>query len=421
MPEMMIAIVILGLGLLMAATMFPVAWTRARQLAEQTTVSVATSAAETTVRMLATVSKPLPVPMPSTTAATTTYMTPTSFVGDYDEEDNPVTTSPASLTDTFVHVLHLENALATPNAAGATIWPEYFRNDNSVGVGAGTLAGLITTDPTLQEWDRIRVLPPPPPQVAFHERLIPPLDARPTTPGPLLDRWQARLADRRFAWAVLHRFVPGTFASSATDAPRQLSMYYVTLRRSQSTHRFARQADIPGGITDTAAPTALGPEDDMMFAVPWLVRLEVLGNWGPGGNGLDPTGVPSEAVANPDATDTGRLIAQMLHTGSVLIDRITGSVYTVQQHRFTGTGNAYDFRATLTLDQEIKATDLGASSVKVGVHDDGTPANLGGDLRDFWVFPPPVLPDEREGGFVTFDGVQPVVNVEVRQMRFVPR
>ena len=47
-------------------------------------------------------------------------------------------------------------------------------------------------------------------------------------------------------------------------------------------------------------------------------------------------------------------------------------------------------------------------------------ANPNGDLRDFWVFPPPVLAERPASGFVLFDGRQPVVGLEVRQMFFSP-
>ena len=81
MAEMMIAIVILGLGLLMVATMFPIAWTKARTLAEFTNQSSITEAASTTVRLLTRVARPIPGGPP--------FQSQTSFLGDYEPNDDP--------------------------------------------------------------------------------------------------------------------------------------------------------------------------------------------------------------------------------------------------------------------------------------------------------------------------------------------
>ena len=56
--ELMIAIVILGLGLLMVASMFPVGWLKARELAEFTTSQSIIGVAEMTVKSLCRVEGP---------------------------------------------------------------------------------------------------------------------------------------------------------------------------------------------------------------------------------------------------------------------------------------------------------------------------------------------------------------------------
>ncbi|MEE9294573.1 MAG: hypothetical protein V3W34_06400 [Phycisphaerae bacterium] len=416
MAEMMIAIIILGLGLLMVATMFPVAWTRARDLAEFTNQTTATQTAETTVRMLCNVTDPSQWVPPGGPPAPPPYVS-TSFLGDFAID----IAGDTAVADTSVHVLHMENVLVETNdltvPRAPTIWPEFL--DDSVNTPVRPppplrMAYLISIDPTLDNW--ITALPPVQPpdvQIAFHERVIPALGPWPNDGGPRDAQWQQQLANRRFAWAVLHKLdapLPMT-----GDETRSMTMYFVTLRRTQSTHRFARQIPAPANPNPITQPQALPPNEDMMFPVPWLINLQVVGTWPP----QNPTGIPSEAVANPLENAASQLIAQMLQRGSVLIDRFNGNVYTVKQHRFTGANN-YDHRATVTLDREITITDVDDGSGG-GTADNGSVEMGSEDLRDFWVFPPPVV--RIPGGdpsYPVFDGKQPVVGIETRQMVFTP-
>lgn len=377
--EMMIAIVILGLGMLMAATMFPVGWLRARDLADFTNSTAATTTAATTVQLLCRAADD----------------TASSFLGDVADVVAGLEPVPR------VHALHLENALASPPGGNFTLVGDFLDAEDA----------LIS----------IELRPPgsfPVPQISFHERVFPSLAPR---PDPMTDplkaaQWEAQLRNRRFAWGILHRFDTTPLLGEA----RSMTIYLVTLRRTQATHRFARQN--PAASTDR--PTALPAEEDVLFPVPWLVELTIAGSWRADGTYQDPVGVPSEATAKPGSGDGGRLIAQMLMSGSVLIDRIQGHVYTVRQHRFTGANEKYDYQASLTLDREITEVDLGlavGTPVQVDVYDDGTPPNLGGNVRDFWVFPPPVARgDGVNEAFPLFDGLQPVVSIEMRQMVFSP-
>ncbi len=389
--EMMIAIVILGLGLLMAATMFPVGWTRARDLAEFTSETTSAETAAMTLRLLCKVEG----------------ASSTSFVGD----------AGPGAPDTVVHVLHIENALADPNVLPPNkelALGEWYR---SSAAGATPMqSDFILVDPMVTAgWELLANFPEA--QIAFHQRTIPPLPRQPLstdTPPPSDDqigRWNTLLDSRRFAWAVLYRFneLP------TTNETRSMTFYLFTLRRTQPTHRFARQDDMAPPVT----PQALDATEDMLFPVPWLIKLKILGNWidpeiAGGGTQLLPSGVASEAVANPGASPPaeGRLIAQMLQPGSVLVDRVTGHVLKVEQHRYTGTGASFDHQATVTLDREITGSDIGVTI--------DTAIGPGDVLRDFWVFPPPVVIDRPEQGFVVFDGRQPVVGVETRQMFFSP-
>jgi len=417
MIEMMVAIVILGMGLLMAATMFPVGWLRARDLAEFTTETSAAESATTTVQLLTRVAGPIANP----TGAD--LQTLTSFLGDWDPLSNPAAGLPLTV-DGDVHVLHIENALAdvtARQAMGLFIVPELVLHD-AIDLTAPTQPETVEIDPGMTNWWTIVGAagpPPPAPQIAFHERVIPPLTARPdpaTQPNELA-QWEQRLSERRFAWAVLYKFdKPPPETPTAT---RHMTFYFVTLRRTRSLQRFARQdAMFPSG-----EPRALAKEEDVLFPVPWLVNVKLLGAWDAGGIPQSPTGIASLAVANPDAAEESWLIPQMLETGSILIDRLNGAVYTVKDRRFTGDGDTFDYKAELTLDREVSVSDVDTDPDGPGLSEPDGIANLETeDLRDFWVFPPSVLAEEntRTDGYVTFDGKQPVVGVEVRQMFLTP-
>ncbi len=412
MAELMIAIVILGIGLLMAAVMFPVAWTRARELAEFTSQSTAANSAETTLRLLTKVQSP--------TDATPAGMT--SFLGDYAPMGVTAITS-----SRFVQPLHMENAYADRGVVTGgdnfDTWGELHLKDFDPMSTAAQADQVRIVNPILNQWLTNSTMPlnPPPPQVAFHERFLPPLPARPDVNGPPDNQWDARLASRRFAWSALHRLQNFAEVTSPT-APRVMTFYVFTLRLSGSGQRFARQDDQdlpPTPNTMTAAPRALAASEDMQLPVPWLVSLQVLGNWDPvtGVPNADPRGVPSDAIANPELLTGGELIARMIQPGSVLVERITGSIFTAKRTEFIGDGNNYDQQARITLDREVLASEFWNGNMLIL----GAPGSPASDQREFWVFPPPVDRGATEDDeFPFFDGQQPVVGIEVRQMVFTP-
>ncbi len=412
MVELMIAIVILGLGLLMLATMFPVAWTRARDMSEFTVQSsvgdmaAITVEAETLVR---------------------TGDRNSSFVGDID--GSGVAGDPPGLP--LVHQLNMETVLAVPPTMPIPLRPEFFE-EASAGDDVSMDAlhaptGYITPFNTFAK-------------IPIHERVIPQMPPPPvaTAPPALRLHWEQRLAARRFAWAVFHRF--DTMPTSLTD-PRLLTMYYVTLRRPESTNRYVRQERIDGVGLATQEPTALPPAEDVRFPFPWLIHLDVRGSWEMSGvnigAALPPTGIASEAIAGGD--DDSRLIAQMLQRGSILIDRLTGAVYTVKSHRYTkSAANDYDNTAVVTLDREIHVADietkaiqllevdplLADGKVQVGVvADAANPLNpvagrlADGTIRPFWTFPPPIERTGSNAEDFVFVGKQPVVGVEIRHLQ----
>jgi hypothetical protein len=421
MAELLIAIVILGIGMLMAATMFPIAWSRARDLAEFTVQSSASEAAETTVRMLCNVA--------NTAGVAGGALVGTSFLGD---QLYAVDTASPPMADGRVHVLHVQNLLAEANASDAIVWDEWSRDTGAIAPRpqeSATLQALIQVDKTYGDLAGtiVDVLPTvvPVSQIEIHERMMPPMEPYPTgspPPDPVaFDRWETQFANRRFAWAVLYKFNSPDAING--DDVRDMTFYFVTLRRTQATHRYARQDDSLGANSNTMTPQALGPDEDMRLPVPWLVNLKIVGYWDSGTGATldfnnDPTrgiGIPSEAIANEGGAEGGRLIAQMIQRGSVLVDYKRGAVYTVNEHRYTGTGTAYDYEATLTLDREVVVADIDSDAFN-------TPTTIepDDDNRDFWVFPPAVIRPSPDDAFPAFDGKQPVVSVVTRQMFFAP-
>ena len=384
MAEMMIAVVILGLGLLMASTTLPIGWMRARELSEYTSHVSASNAAEMTVQLICRAGSP--------------DATSTSFRGDdLDPEDAEFE------GDTYVHPLHLENALADEtNRFSLGFVGDFLYSD-------GSDASIESMEPGYTR------TPLPGIQVPFGDRVFPSMPPLPST-RPEIEHWYEQLAMRRFGWAMFHRLDPTPSGVTPSGyEPRSMTVYLVTLRRPQADYRYARQYPrIFAGALPSIFPRSLPESDDVLFPVAWLVTLTVNGNWDDSGNGLPRSGVPSEIIANIENHPVRRLSARMLTVGTVLIDRESGNIYTVKQHRFTGEAQRYDYSAMVTLDREINVEDIGVAT--------GTAVDLGvDDRRDFWIFPPPVEPNRTSARFPTFMAHQPVVSIETRHMTFSPQ
>lgn len=389
--ELMIAIVILGLGLLMVASMFPVGWLKARELAEFTTSQSIISVAKTTVKQLSRVDGPAD---PAYTIAQGS-----SFAGD-------MLWNGYAATDTFVHALNLENILAmdgiTTLAEGA--WQieglADFRDSTDL-----LLANNLGRFQPNRMWYGET-------QVTFGERVYPPM---PTGMVPGDPGWNGALATRRFAWSVLYRlpvpptptFPPPTIppelglyaVDEALASTREFTAYYVTLRRTQPTHRFAQQ-DHPlvpgttGGLIDFANPpnSVIIPQivaSDLMFPVAWLVPLDLVPS------GLPGSGIPGTAEVMLNAGPDN--ISPMLPPGSQFVVSGTGSVYRVEQREILATGSSPLTR--LTLDRPLEVVDQASLTHFV------------------WVYPPHI---ERDEGPASFFGPSPVVSIDVRTLTMSP-
>lgn len=328
--ELMIAIVILGLGLVMVATMFPVAWGRARDLGEFTQHQSITPLAENLAKAL------LHSPGPSNPITALPTPVGVSFAGDLFYHEAFAAAAVAAAANTAATGV-TPSPIPNPSpriAVDPFNWP------NDTWVHAVNMENIRVEDPGFvaeDPWQLERALDPMTdpspnldpsvversywnPQINVHQRIHPPLPQRRDimidsplrgTPNDETatftgddDSWDDRVGTRRFAWSLLHRLptvlpppptppsppspqgnaaavnaaVAADAAAAASD--RVFDMYYVTLRRPQPTNRYARQ-DPTGGLPDpydvTAAPVvprARPPEDDVMLPVAWRVQVE---------------------------------------------------------------------------------------------------------------------------------------------------
>jgi len=454
----MIGIVILGLGLIMVATMFPVAWDRARDMSEVTARETMIPAVESTVSGL------VPVAGPEFNSA--------AYAGDLIFDPNfqwppgdPPTGRVVSPCDTRVHALHMQNIRV--DAPRGLVNEDPWQIEQMPALNDGAPTSL------LYQYNS----PPPPPQpntyvaelllrtyhtprIDFAQRLYPPMGRRrPETvdagTGAFRgddDTWEAALDTRRFCWAVFHRLrspvgpeviqEPMGYtgptgeepaAKAAIDDPRTFDIYYVTLRRSNSTNRYARQdpqtsprwfqlEDRPRDV-----PRALPPMEDVVIPVAWRVQVQF-----PDTLQLtaDATGVPTEIQVPPpnlSGTDEAkRMLVQMFPAGTRFIDEITGTVYRVAKRRVTSPD---DDEAILTLDREVSLEDVdlpdddwrcqGSPCLRL---DPAMPmADPPELLRTVWVFPPTAEVRDAALRYPVFDGPSPVVGVDVRVLTAAPQ
>ncbi len=433
--ELMIGIVILGLGLVMVATMFPVAWTRARTLSEYTVQRAIAEGAHPTVMSLVRVSRPSVEAVPSIADAS-------SFLGDLicdpDKPAAPIAACGVDFpSDTWVHALNLENVqVANRQFIREDLWEVEAPRFTPLFV-AGNIPPVIVNNSFFRHK-----------QVSFLQRVYPPMGLRENVDvaGVFVgkdERWDDALATHRFSWALFHRLRNQLGDCSTPEVRsriRSFDLYYVTLRRPRPTFRYARQDPTDAGsVPDPCflnkppvVPVARAPMFDVMFPVPWRVQVEfppslVLKS--------DPltglptpniTGVPTEIEVPPSGLstppETSAMLVQMFATGTYFIDEITGRVYRVVKRRVTGAGD----RAVLTLDREIFLEDIDlpendprcfTCAVISPVHLVADAAEL---LRTVWVFPPPVQATRGPGDVPIFEGSQPVVGIDVRTVNIAP-
>ena len=426
--ELMVAITILGLGLVMVATMFPIAWNRARTLSEVTTESIVIGTAEFTIKLLTKVDGP--------------DIRAGSFAGDLLVYDGEQIVAP----DNLVHALYLENVLASSPGAYT---PGREPPEDEEG---------WKTAPWWLERMELRLNKPLTElmevyseffdtgfagmQVRFEERWYPPLPPRdPETvddDGKFKNRdrhWEDTLHTRRYAWAALHRLREPEFdvdnplvvLEEEVSRPRAFDVYYVALKRSRPTYRFAQQNPDEDKVPDpwndretVRVPAALPPEYDVILPVPWRVQVYFPDNLVLGDEDDPATGVPTEIEVNTSNVPTAPFVVDFFQSGTPFIDERNGEVFRVVKRRLAGDD---EDEAYLTLDREVLIGDIDDGYSDPPSTNGGNGTNVGEDeelIRAVWVFPPPVEATRLRNDEPVFIGKQPVLNIEVRRMTFEP-
>lgn len=470
--EMMIAIVILGLGLVMTATMFPVAWTRARTLTEYTTQRVISDSAATLITESLRPSGTAFINFVDGSGNPTGkyFLSGGSLAGDmfYDpvlHADGDINLrlpcappnqcythlSVVIPSDTRVHALHMQNLLAD----GTTVGEAPYQIEQMIKLCQGTGTQLTCrTDFPLGDYP-VRCNSPLnqgaefcqqsffSPQVKVGVRMYPPLDEpAQDIASDAFANWFEKFNARRYAWTILHRLrrpigpenvqpgpmsVPAStglasLAASVAGTTRTFDFYLVTLKRPNVTSRYAVQdpasAPILKNDTVTAAiPTAKPETEDVLLPVAWRVQVEfplnVKSRYGASLNPPDPpSGVPTEIQVPVTEVDSvsAPMVVGVFPSGTQFIDEITGQIYRVVRRRVNLTGT----QSLLTLDREVLMEDLDNSFAFGG---DGVIQRVDA-VRTVWVFPPPV--SERSGNNVVFEGSTPVIGIDIRTISLTP-
>jgi len=456
MAELMVAVVILGIGLLITTSMFPIAWLKARDVAESTNLSTAALTADTYAEMLLHVNGPRSVhPLDKSVSS---FFPGDWFASVVSGQDYDASVYP----DTRVHLLNTGNY----GIAFATEETDRFDTSNTNPVPIGDNGwrledGLFAAFADPSAFPDLLNSRPDKPVIAPHVRMIPPVDARPdpndvnTTPEQLA-LWNEQFETRRHCWAVMYRMAdrsripgpdlasfgacdangPGSPACTALDLqtgpslrrPRLVTMYYITLKRPGNA-RYARQQGNEPTVTnlDIAMPRALPPAEDVLLPTPWRFEATVTPATLPADGMAPQTGIPTEITVNDP------VVIDIVREGSFLIDDRNGEVFIVSAIKAAGSLG----QAIFVLNKEYRAGDL----YDVPVYDPAsdhktnylnaaiyeyTKGTLNyetmNDRRFYWVFPPPVDNSDtvRSGGVPLFDGPQPVVGIEVRQLSIAP-
>jgi len=442
----MIAIVILGFGMIMVATLFPVGWQRARRLSEHTTRQTVIGNAHALMQLMARVDG-----RSCSGIGADKVCTRSSFAGDLIVRRNwhcevdpsiwcdtastcssgPCVQNPVNpvliywLSDTRVHALNVENLLVVNRAfiPEESTWVGDNRQDR-----VGFAQNPANLPPSDQEALFVN------PQVRFEDRVHPPLRSRVDRDFDVDDPgWDEALDGRRFAWAVLsklrERIGPVAYdpiaANDAANDTRTFDMYYITLRRPQSTHRYTPQATgstrIPHPLVreQPVVVEAKPGDQDVLLPVPWRVQIVFPPDTDMALTPADVFGIPTQVLVNPSdhplSFDSSvPFLVDLFQKDTICIDEVSGALYRVVNRRLVG--DSLD-EAVLTLDRELTVEDI----------DDG-PLPMAGSgtlqdeerLRVVWVFPPPVQPRLNPDNDPVFAGPPPVVSIDVRTLSITP-
>ena len=479
--ELMIAIAILGIGLLMVASMFPIAWTKARDLARHTASVSCADTAEQTVRLVTRVDSAEP------------GKNYTSFAGDYLVETCTDATKaicvdpwPILSHDTLVHSLSTQNLLVTkPTSAPTPVISEEGWRLTAATTSWGRYDLYNPSDPErnyanfVQQWFGTKLDGTYSPSVALDQRVFPVMDPFPTpaSASPTadeqqeIDAWTERMEGRRFCWAVFHRltklldtdvpknktapnFLADMFPARqrAASRVRVFDMYYVTLNRARG-QRFARQDDTKLAVGEIKAFDCAPPltPADVQFPSPWLVPLLM-----PEAEGLNkdhrflnfrsdadakaagvppaelgsvvPRGVPTEVLIEVDPGKSFDF-RDFFQPGTQCIDALNGEIYRVVKRRLIDPPLTIDnddrFKTVATSSKPLKAVltldrELLVEDLRANSPSPYDPVdNAALVSRQVWVFPPAIERTKPDEWAVV--GPPPVAAIEVRPLVMTPQ
>ncbi|RME38865.1 MAG: hypothetical protein D6788_06555 [Planctomycetota bacterium] len=421
----MIGIVILGLGMVLVATMFPVAWQRTRRMSEYTVSRTVADSTRAAIRSL------LRVTGPDADTNHTSLMGDLLFFEDASavDYDRPISACGGWPSDPWVHPLHLENIRVDKPQNRGFIPEDLWQLQDSL----GNLQRALN-DPDLDP-DVIRSSFFTP-QLRFAQRVYPPLRPRKNVDKKGLFQgedasWDEALGTRRFALGIFHRLREplSTFAVLQTlRETRLFDVYVVTLRRPQPAARYARQdpttaPNLCNLNNAPVAPAPLPPENDVLLPVPWRVQVEFRGTIPPA---AEATGIPAEVHVPPKdlnaSPDVKAMIVQMFPPGTRWIDEVSGQVYRVVKRRLADRAGT---EAVLTLDREVVLEDLDHPVFNgfPSLCDPNAPGVLAPceRVRTVWVYPPAVEPRAPDEALLVFDGPTPVVDIQVETLVLTPQ
>ncbi len=449
--ELMVAIVILGLGLVMVATIFPVAWGRARDLSEFNLHRNIADNAHATFLALTRVPGPLNTDLDAFGQLQAGLKgNLISFSGDLIYEPETRTyyrQRDAWPNEPWVHALNMENIQIDPRQL---VSDEPWKTEQGLDLEAAA-AGALHPDIVARCYQHE--------QVAVHQRFYTPFRARQnvaasgTFTGADI-AWDEMVDARTHGWSAFYRIrerIPPFFPPSglsgaplaaataqyyeaAASQSRVLDVFYVSHRRTQPTFRYARQdpATAPDPY-DLEPPTVVTPQalesaQDVLLPVAWRVQIQlppVLNSRESTNPALKPTGIPTEIDVPPSSTggdmQENTIWVEMFPSGARFIDEVSGQVFQVVSRRLTSDDGD---QAVLTLDREFLLEDANLAEDDPRCASSFCALNAleaGEQIRTVWVFPPPVEAGDRDDGDpIVFAGKHPVIDIDVRSVTMAP-
>jgi len=192
--------------------------------------------------------------------------------------------------------------------------------------------------------------------------------------------------ERKNSWCVLYRQLRPNSKKFCFD---------VCTLRSSPNARYAMQYN----YFDLMSVEPQGINTDRRFPVPWRIDLEALNTlyWG------HPDWPHTAEIQDPfnhDRFIVPEELANLLQTGSILIDRMKGHQFEVVDVYLSDDNNGQWY---------VRVNP----SLELWMTPGGGP--MEGVMGQFWFFPPPIV---RLGDGYSFEGKQPVVKVTRKIMRF---